>query len=286
MPEPIVLRVSASHGLPSSHNGSMAYAHDLTYLLPYEYKLQRRGERSVALRPLQPPEEIAQYCQKLCIERSTRIVREGATCIIEFETTRSRDEFADSEFLPVGPFRLHRPLSSDAETATQTIELIDECDRTAIDVIRIQATTTAAEWKELYAGEVDVVPMTSIAHLQRFERMGTIKTKILPASNAISLFFNTERAPWSSPSVRRRIAAAIDTWAVADVVCRGYRSCSIEPRPIIIGNEALATAGPPLELPQELSVLVPSSDLEAIEAAKTTVFHLRTKLQVEIEVES
>ena len=215
----------------------------------------------------------------MCIPNAKRIRIDGKSCIIDFYSEEDKLGHISKDLIPVGPFRLHKQKKADPDNGVPRdfIELIDECDKTGIDVIRIEGMRTDEEWKELFSGKVGVVPLTSIASRGKFKDMGSVQTIVVPPSGDIGLYFNMARDPWSKVDARRMLASILDRAAIAEVACLGAPRCVIEAPPI-------SSPDSPIALPKEVSIVAMADDSTLARAARALKYHLSTKLEMQVTV--
>ncbi|MCG8417688.1 MAG: hypothetical protein MJE77_07050 [Proteobacteria bacterium] len=283
-PDEIILRVSASHGLGDFHDpdsgGSTSYARDLVYLGPDKYQLEHRGPTELALTPTSAPQDLDRFCASLCIDGQTQVWRDGEYCIIEFDSEPAKRDFADQTWLEIGPFRLREPekIGPTGSTPRAHIDLLDQCDRTDIDVIRIKRMTVDEEWQEFYGRRIDVIPTTSIANYGWFKDLDSARTAILPALGDVALHFNVQKDPWSDRNVRMTLASAIDPDAIARVACAEDYRC-------FIGRDPIPTPKSLAPLPREISLVVLASESGTVRAAKAIRYHADTKRGASIRID-
>lgn len=282
-PEPeaeLVLRVSASHGLGAWGSlvagGSTTYAQDLTFVSRFDSLIEHPSATQLSITLLQQPRDDS-FCKSLCIPNAKGIWSQGEACVIDFYSEEDKLEHIKGDLIQVGPFRLRKQEKADPANGIprDRIDLFDECNKTRIDVIRIEAMTADEEWKEIFARKIDVVPLTSITSRKRFENMGSVHTVVVPPSADMGLYFNTAREPWSSLDARRQIGATITPQSIAEVACSGEPLCIIDAVP-------MSPPDAPVALPKEVSIVVMASESSLVRAARALQYHLSTKLGMKV----
>jgi hypothetical protein len=296
-PAPVTLRVGASNGLSSfrsrKFSGDTSHAMELVYSLVREHaEVVHLGPKRVSLRPRpSSPFSASFLCERLLDGADVvgrRPTSEG--CILDFESSEARSGFESYLWLMLdhGPFRVEREIgvdgravdtgvSADGETI-RTVEMVSRGHTPADGIRRISITAMPLHqgWRRLFAHQLDVLPSVSWLYRPHFAGMRSVRTIDVPASAYMHVFFNTRRAEWADPDLRRHIARIIEPHALAMLAC-GDRVCAVESwRPV-----------PPtrtVEPPPRITILALSSHSAAVTTAEAISYRIRLQHEVEIEV--
>jgi hypothetical protein len=242
--EPTVLRVSGAQGLgpfvPSGTAvGAVAQALALVFdpLSIYADVVQRRGGQ-VVLQVKEPSGlsagQLAAALQFEGLEEAT--VDDRGRVVARLRAEEDATWFASGIFDVVrnGPFELvddqARPLVLRAREAR------------ALDTIEIHEVPTEAEWRLLLSRHIDVIPVAGERERHEFGGIESIRLVGVAPHFQTVLYVNVRNAALASAAVRARLAAAIDSVAIARVVC-GDPSCAapraFAPEEVARGNEPL-----------------------------------------------
>lgn len=291
---PVTLRVGASSGLSSfrarTFSGATPYAMELVYSLVREHAaLVTLGPTRLAMRPrAESPHSAELLCERLLDD--TGVVRRTSTperCILDFASPEARSAFESYPWLLFdhGPFRWERELDPAGHPVVDpggedvTIGAVEMASRgdTGVDRIRIATTPLHEAWRRLLARQLDVIPVMSSLHRDRFAGLRSVRTIDIPVSAYMHLFFNTREPAWADVDLRRHLARVIEPAAVAAVAC-GDPDCDVDAwQPM-----------PPraqVELPPRLTIMVLASHSSAVLAAEVISYRIRLRHEIEVEVE-
>jgi ABC-type oligopeptide transport system substrate-binding subunit len=145
----------------------------------------------------------------------------------------------------------------------------------AIDVIEIVEVSASDEWRRLMARELDVMSLSPNLYRDQFAGMTSVRLIDVPASTSATLYFNVRDPALADPSVRRRMAAALNRPAIARVA-GGDESAAA---PAVQGLLEQAAV-----LPARLSLLVVENESTVLLAA-SVLRHQLDLLNIAIDVE-
>lgn len=74
----------------------------------------------------------------------------------------------------------------------------------------------------LETGEIDMVDTVPSVDIPRIEKNKNLKTVKQPSPSVTYVSFNTKKAPFDNPDVRKALSYAVDKAAIIDVICEGY----------------------------------------------------------------
>jgi len=277
--EPSPLRVSAAHGLSEftpgpSASGSTAHALELVYEALFEHARvrARKGNTVVLERLAKSSHETAALSNSLKFEGlvQSRVGPDGLIYAV-FRTREDADAFGRHEIgaFDLGPYRV----ANQAEGRVSLVPRISGRQR-GIEIIEV---AKGEQWKALLGHKIDVVPNLAGLDRHQFAGVGSVRVIDLPGRSHIAVLFNVRNARLAAAPVRRRIARAIDSDAIARLAC-GDVSCAVRFQAVDADDSAA-------QLPKRLRVLALSIHAPSMLAAKVLKHQLR-KLGIKVDVDA
>lgn len=293
-PEPRPLRVAATSGLSSFRarqpQGATPHAMELVYAQLSEHaEIVKRGDDKRLLRPHKPSQNAsAALCRALAVaEPVDAKTASPEGCLLSFASPQAASEFDSHRrhLLATGPYQLHREfdthgqvLAADAPVDARPIGAIEfraNPGRAAAD-IHVQSMPLNQAWRQLFAGQIDVVPNMSWLYRERFRGIASVRLLDIPVTANMHLCFNTRRSQWADVHLRREVARVIEPDAVAKLAC-GEPSCRV-PDWEIPAPEA------PTEIPPHITILALDMHSSAVIAARAISYRLRRHYGIEVDV--